>query len=179
MKEQNHVFHHRMFYCLHWAIPEKIETGRLRIWNFHGYQRNSMSSFQGLTKNELEYPRVTKEKIMWNFQVSLFLVLEFPRDLTQFCGIAKGGALLCLELPGVTAVMAGNDTFQQKKHHTIQKNILTQPKHLWFALLWKDMEVPFEVKLEEKPCRKESFDGKWHGGPLTAKWSLSMTKPNC
>ena len=41
------------------------------------------------------------------------------------------------------------------------------------------MEVPFEVKLEEKPCRKESFDGKWHGGPLTAKWSLSMTKPNC
>ena len=111
MKEQNHVFHHRMFYCLHWAIPEKIQTGRLRIWNFHGYQRNSMSSFQGLTKNELEYPRVTKEKIMWNFQVSLFLVLEFPRDLTQFCGIAKGWALFCLELPGVTAVMAGNDTF--------------------------------------------------------------------
>ena len=20
-----------------WAIPEKIQTGRLRIWNFHGY----------------------------------------------------------------------------------------------------------------------------------------------
>ena len=33
---------------------------------------------------------------MWNFQGSLFLVLEFPRDLTQFClsfvlsGISRG-----------------------------------------------------------------------------------------
>ena len=23
------------------------------------------------------------------------------------------------------------------------------------------MEVPLEVKLEQKPCEKENFDGKW------------------
>ena len=47
-----------------WAIryPEKIQTGGLRIWNFQGYQRNSMWNFQGLIKNEVEFPRVTKKK---------------------------------------------------------------------------------------------------------------------
>ena len=34
----------------HWAIPEKIQTkGALNIWNFQGYQRNSMWNFQGLS----------------------------------------------------------------------------------------------------------------------------------
>ena len=28
-------------------------------------------------------------------------------------------------------------------------------------MLWKDMEVPLEVKLEQKPCRKDNFDTKW------------------
>ena len=32
---------------------------------------------------------------------------------------------------------------------------------IWFAMLWKDMELPFEVKLEQKPCTKENYDGKW------------------
>ena len=45
-----------------WAIPEKIQTGGLRIWNFQGHQRNSMRNFQGLIKNEVEFPRVTKKK---------------------------------------------------------------------------------------------------------------------
>ena len=40
-----------------------------------------------------------QEKIVWNFQGSWFLALEFPRDLTQFCGISRGGALFCLEFP--------------------------------------------------------------------------------
>ena len=31
---------------------------------------------------------------MWNFQGSLFLALEFPNDLTQFCGISRGWAVL-------------------------------------------------------------------------------------
>ena len=34
---------------------------------------------------------------MWDFQGSWFLALEVSRDLTQFCGISRGGALLCLE----------------------------------------------------------------------------------
>ena len=41
------------------------------------------------------------EKIIWNFQGSWFLVLEFPRDVTQFFTISRGGALICLEFPGV------------------------------------------------------------------------------
>ena len=45
-----------------WAIPEKIQTGGLMIWNFQGYQKNSMWNFQGLIKNEVEFPRVTKKK---------------------------------------------------------------------------------------------------------------------
>ena len=38
-----------------------------RTWNFQVYQRNSMWNFQGLIKN----------------------TMEFPRDLTQFCGISR------------------------------------------------------------------------------------------
>ena len=47
---------------MQWAIPGKIQTGGLWIWNFQGYQRNSMSNFQGLVKNEAEFPRVTRKK---------------------------------------------------------------------------------------------------------------------
>ena len=48
-------------------FQKKIQTGGggeggLRIWNFLGYQRNSMWNFQELIKNELEFPRVTKKK---------------------------------------------------------------------------------------------------------------------
>ena len=41
----------------------------------------------------MEFPEVSssdQEKIMWNFQGSWFLVLEFPRDVTQFCTISIG-----------------------------------------------------------------------------------------
>ena len=71
----------------HWAILEKIQTGRwVEDMDFEGYQRNSMRNFEGLIKNEVEFPKGDQEKIMWNFQGqgSLFLGLEFPRDLTQF-----------------------------------------------------------------------------------------------
>ena len=30
-----------------------------------------------------------------------------------------------------------------------------------FAMLWKDMDVLSEVKLEQKPYEKENFDIKW------------------
>ena len=39
-------------------------------------------SLRGISKGD-------QEKIMWNFQGPLFLALEFPRDLTQFCGISR------------------------------------------------------------------------------------------
>ena len=37
---------------------------------------------------------------MWNFQGSFFLALEFPRDLTQFCGISRDWTF-CLEFLGI------------------------------------------------------------------------------
>ena len=37
----------------------------------------------------------------------------------------------------------------------------TDSVDIWFAMLWKDVEVPFEVKPEQKPCRKENFGRKW------------------
>ena len=43
-----------------------------------------------------------QEKIIWNFQESWFLALEFPRDLTHFVEFALlGRALLCLEFPWI------------------------------------------------------------------------------
>ena len=45
--------------------------------------------------------RDDQKKIMLNFQGSSFLGLELLRHLTQFRGISRGGALLCLEFPGV------------------------------------------------------------------------------
>ena len=59
----------------------------------------------------MEFPGVKEIPSMWNFQGSLFLVLKFPRDLTQFCGIFRGWALLCLDFPGVTKVKK-NEKFQ-------------------------------------------------------------------
>ena len=45
-----------------WGEGER--EGGLRIWNVLGYikyQRKSMWKFQGFIKNEVEFPRVTKE----------------------------------------------------------------------------------------------------------------------
>ena len=48
-----------------WAIPEKNKQG-VKDMEFPGggvdYQKNSMWNFQGLIKNEVEFPRVTKKK---------------------------------------------------------------------------------------------------------------------
>ena len=60
-----------------------------------------MWNLQGLIKNVGS--RISKddqEKIMRNFQGSLFLALEFPKDLTQLCGISRGWSLFCLVVPG-------------------------------------------------------------------------------
>ena len=43
-------------------FQKKSKQGRLRIWNFQGYQRNSMWNFQELIKNEVEFTEVTKKK---------------------------------------------------------------------------------------------------------------------
>ena len=69
------------------------EGGGLRIWNFQAYQYIKEIA-NVISKGD-------QEKIMWNFLWSLFLALEFPRDLTQLFGISRGLALFCLEFPGL------------------------------------------------------------------------------
>ena len=45
----------------------------------------------------------------------------------------------------------------------IEIDLNTDSIDIWFATLWKDMEVPFEVKLEEKPCERRALmeNGGW------------------
>ena len=43
-------------------FQKKSRQGGLRIWNFQGYQRKSMWNFQGLIKNKVKFPRMTKKK---------------------------------------------------------------------------------------------------------------------
>ena len=43
-------------------FQKKTKQGELRIWNFQGYQRNSLWIFQGLIKNEVELSKATKKK---------------------------------------------------------------------------------------------------------------------
>ena len=64
---------------LHWSIPEKKNKYRergLRVWNFPGVC--------GISRSD-------QEKIMWIFEGSWFLVLEFPSDVKynfeQFPGV--------------------------------------------------------------------------------------------
>ena len=64
-------------------------------------------------------------KIMWNFQGSLFLALEFPRDLTQFCGISRGGAFF---------VWNSQRLIKKKKNSRgVFKKVCPQPLCLFFS----------------------------------------------
>ena len=38
-----------------------VEVEDMELWNFQGYQINSMCNFGGLIKTEVEFPRVTKK----------------------------------------------------------------------------------------------------------------------
>ena len=72
--------------CCYYSSRKNPSRGGLvlRIWNLQGYQRNSMWDFLGLTKNEVEFPKGDHEKIMWNFQGSLFLALPWNLSNTIF-----------------------------------------------------------------------------------------------
>ena len=41
-----------------------------------------------------------------------------------------------------------------------KSDLNTEHIDIWFAMFWKDMEVQFKKKCEQKPWRK-NFDGKW------------------
>ena len=71
--------------------------GGLRTWNFQEHWRKKMRKFLGSIKKEVEFPGVFEEKLMWNFHGSWFLILEFPRGVTQFCWISRGESLFSPE----------------------------------------------------------------------------------
>ena len=80
---------------LHWSIPEKNQTRQ--GGGGEGVQDMDFPGGCGISRGD-------QEKVIWNFQESWFLVLEFPRDVTQFFTISSGGALICLEFPGVKQI---------------------------------------------------------------------------
>ena len=80
---------------MQWAIPEKIKTRGLRIWNFQGYQRNSMWNFQWLIKNEVELPRVTQKNNV-----------EFPGVSVFGLGISKGSNTILWNIQELSFVLS-------------------------------------------------------------------------
>ena len=68
---------------MEWANAEQTQTGGLRTWNFQEHQRNCKWNFQGLIKNEVEFPRVFvfglgiykgSNTILWNIQGLSFVL---------------------------------------------------------------------------------------------------------
>ena len=88
------------------AIPEKnnegagLGGGRDEDMEFQKLSKNSMWNFQGLIKKKWNFQGWPRKKNV-HFPGVLVFGLGNPRDLTQFCGISRGGALFCLEFPEV------------------------------------------------------------------------------
>ena len=55
---------------------EGVERG-VEDMEFPGVLKNSMRNFQGLIEKEVDFPGVIKKKMMWSFQGSWFLALNF------------------------------------------------------------------------------------------------------
>ena len=58
-------------------------------------------NFQGLIKNNVEFPGMIKKK-PWNLPGPWFKAIKFPRSIIiQFFRVSRGEALVCLEFLGV------------------------------------------------------------------------------
>ena len=78
------------------GLSQKKLKRRLRIWDFKGYQRNSMRNFQGLSKNEVEFPRVTKKNNV-----------EFPGVVVFGLGISKESNTILWIIQGLNFLLSG------------------------------------------------------------------------
>ena len=76
----------------YWTIPEKIQTGGLRIWDLQGW--NSMCNFQG-------WPRKNS--------------VEFPGVFVFGLGISKGTKHYFVEYPGLSFALSGISRGKVKK----------------------------------------------------------------
>ena len=83
---------------------KKVQTGGLRIWNFQGYQRNSLGNFQELIKNQVKFLRVTKKNRV-----------EFPGVFVFGLGISKGSNTILWNIQELSGIYRGkvkNEKFQ-------------------------------------------------------------------
>ena len=62
------------------AFSENIQTGGGEDMKFPEVSKKQYVEFPGVNKKQSGISNGDQEEIMWNFQGSLFLVLEFPRD---------------------------------------------------------------------------------------------------
>ena len=138
-----------------WAIPEKIQTGGLRTWNFQGYWRKSMWKFQGSIKREVEFRGLFKKKT-WNFQGFWFFNLEFLRGVT-----------ILLNFQGWNLVFSGISKNSRKVY--LQQGVA----------LWEAIQLSFFPIAENKSTSqsvstspKKAFQKKYKMIPKTTKEKL-------
>ena len=100
----------------HWPISEKnLNRGKgLRIWNFQGYQRNSMWSFQGLIKNEVGQ-FIWSNTILWNIQGLSFFLSRVCRGKVKKWKIPRrdGGSKKYILNKGAVWIFSGIGHFRQ------------------------------------------------------------------
>lgn len=91
------IFHEFSLFFM--KFQKKSKEGRggggLTTCNFERYWRRLCKSSRGQLK-KVEFPRVFKKKLMWNFYGSWFLIFEFPRSVAQFCRISRCESLFSL-----------------------------------------------------------------------------------
>ena len=71
-------------------FQKKSKLGAGGDIEFPGVSKKWHMEFKVANENESGISKGDQEIIIWNFQESLFLELEFIRVLTQFCGISRG-----------------------------------------------------------------------------------------
>ena len=86
-----------------------------------------MWKFQGLIKNEVKFPGMTKKKSCGISRGSWFLALEFQRDITQFCGISSGDGDLV-----VSGISRGNEKNNPGGGGASKKYVLNLPCLIFF-----------------------------------------------
>ena len=67
---------------------------------FTGLLKKEHVEIPGVNEKQVEFLWVIK-KTLWYFHRPWFLALEFPRGVTQFCGISRREALFSLEFQRV------------------------------------------------------------------------------
>ena len=74
-------------------IPEKIQTGEADYMEFQGVLKKEHADIPGSSKKGEDFLAVIRKKSCGSSMVLGFLVVKFPRGVTQFSGISKSESL--------------------------------------------------------------------------------------